>query len=183
MRLKIRGNVLRILFGINLILYRYSMLLPWAMRTHFAIFRGPYGTELYWSFQTVTLPPRSSSEFNLLFPWEPWSGYERLLFRDFWFSHEMFYNGFTYDWIRIFIYQSLTVVSGILLLAWLWKKTKFMLLPSSFSILSVLTGLLILPRFGYAPVSGYVLAIPSALVFLALFTLRYALERREIKSN
>jgi hypothetical protein len=54
-----------------------------------------------------------------------------------------------------------------------------MLLPSSFSVLSVLTGLLILPRFGYSPTIGYVLAALSALVFLTLFILRYALERRK----
>jgi len=118
--------------------------------------------------------------------WDFWFGtHERVLLTDFWFSQEMYYYGFTYEWIRIFVFQLLTVVSGVWVLFRRWQKTTFMLMPLSFSILSALLGLLLVGRFmfvwkGHAnPAWGLAVAVISTFVFLALFLIRYRLERRK----
>jgi len=97
----------------------------------------------------------------------------------------MYYYGFTFEWIRIFVFQLLTIFSGIFVLVRRWQKTAFMLVPIFFSILSVVIGWLLVARFmfvwnGYAnPAWGLPVAILSAFVFLALFLFRYRFEKRK----
>jgi len=190
--MKIRGNLLRVLFGINLLLFVFSMLSPWAWKTRPSIWelpgRPPFypaGEELYWSFQVVFYPYRSGYE-NRLISWDFWLGpHDRILLSDFWFSREMYYYGFSYELIRIFVFQLLTIFSGIFVLVRRWQKTAFMLLPVFFSFLSALLGLLLVARFmfvwnGYVnPAWGLPAAVFSAGVFLALFLFRYGFERRK----
>jgi hypothetical protein len=186
--MKIKGNLLRVLFGINLLLFVFAMLSPWAWKIRFSIWRELYpsgGDELYWSFQAVFYPFRSGYQ-NRLISWDFWFGpYERILLWNFWFSQPMYYYGFTYDWIRIFAFQLLTVFSGTFALFRRWQKPTFMLVPTSFSILSMFMGLLLVARFmfvwyGYAgPAWGLAAAVVSAFGFLALFLFRHALERRK----
>jgi len=179
--LKIRSNLLRILFGVNLFFFIFCTLSPWAWMLKPSRFDHFFTREIYWSFQMVIYPfPETSGYENLLISWDFWFGsHDRFLLQDFWFSHDMYYYGFTFEWIRIFIYQLLTIFFGILVLIWRWQKTNYMLMPCFFSILSVLTGFLILSRLGYFQVSwGLFFAIPSALIFLALFIFKYALKKK-----
>jgi len=189
--MRIRGNLLRILFGINLLFFIYSMFSPWAWTNRQLMFERPFvyrsGEELYWSFQVVFYGPLDGYE-NRLISWDFWFGpHERVLLWDFWFSREMYYYGFTYEWISIFVFQLLTIFSGIWVMARRWQKTTSMLAPSSFSLLSVFLGLLLLARFmfvwyGYANfVWGLLFAMFSTLFFWLLFFFRYTLERRKRK--
>lgn len=190
--MKIRGNLLRLLFGINLLFFVFSVLSPWAWKTTPSMFERPpwplsSGEELYWSFQAVFYPYQNGYQ-NRLISWDFWFGsHERVLLWDFWFSREMYYYGFAYEWIRVFAFQLLTIFSGIFVLFQKWQKTNFMLVPSVFSILSVLIGLLLVNRFmfvwkGYAnPGWGLFAAVISTLGFLALFLFRYSFERKKHK--
>lgn len=56
--MKIKGNLLRVLFGVNFILFVYSALSPWAWKTTPSMFERPpwplySGEEWYWSFQVI----------------------------------------------------------------------------------------------------------------------------------
>ena len=187
--MKVKGNLLRLLFGINLLIFVFSIISPWASKTTASSIQRPWplypGEELYWSFQAVCYPYESGYQ-NRLISWDFWFGaHERVLLTDFWFSREMYYYGFTYEWIRIFAFQLLTVVSGIWVLFRRWQRTVFMLMPLSFSILSMLLGLLLVARMmfvwkGYAnPAWGLAVAVLSAFVFLTSFFIRYGFERRK----
>jgi len=192
--MKIRGNLLRVLFGVNLLLFVFSILSPWAWKTRSSLFERPpwpffSGEEWYWSFQAVLYNPRPGYKIMMI-EWDFWfRPQERAVLWDFWFSREMYYYGFTYEWIRIFAFQLLTAFSGFSVLVGKWHKTKLMLVPFSFSTLSVLTGLLLVARFmfvwhGYAnPAWGLPVAILSTLVFLVLFFIRYGLERKKPKAD
>ena len=187
--MRIQGNWLRVLFCLNSFFFVFSVLSPWAYKTTPLMFERPpwplsSGEELYWSFQVVFYPYRSGYQ-NRLISWDFWFGpHDRVVLSDFWFSQQMYYYGFTYEWIRIFAFQMLTVCSAIFVLATKWQKTKLMLVPSTFSILCVLLGLLLVARFtfvwkGYSnPAWGLAVAVFSALGFVALFLVRYGLERR-----
>jgi hypothetical protein len=192
--MKIRGNLIRVLFGLNLLIFVFSMLSPWVWKQSPLIFeRRPWpfnsGEELYWSFQGVLYPYRSGYQ-NRLISWDFWFGpHERVVLWDFWFSREMYYYGFSYEWIRIFVSQCLTIFSTVLVMSRKWHKTKWMLAPASFSMLSAFLGLLLVARFmfvwsGYShPAWGLPVAIVSAAVFVTLFLLRFSLERRKHQRN
>jgi len=190
--MKIRGNLLRVLFGVNLLFFVFCTLSPWASKTNLFIWREnlPYpigGDEFYWSFQSVFYPYRSGYK-NLLISWDFWFGpHERIVLLDYWFSQGMYYYGFSYDWIRIFIFQLLTLLSGIWVLFKKWQKTTFMLVPITFSVLSVFIGLLVVARFmfvwrGYANIAwGLPFALFSTLFFVVMFSIRYGAEKKKPK--
>jgi len=69
-------------------------------------------------------------------------GREKLVLWDFWFARDMYFHGFAFEWIRLFIFQLLTVFSGIFLPVKGWTKTSYLLIPLTFSILSVLVGMI-----------------------------------------
>lgn len=187
--MKVSGNLIRLLFGVNLVLFVYSMLSPWVGKTQLSMFErlplGSSGEEIYWSFQAVFYPFRSGYQ-NRLISWDFWFGsHERILLWEYWFSRKMYYYGFTYEWIRIFFFQLTTIFSGSFMLFRRWQRTSLMLLPTSFSILSVLLGLLLVGRFMFVwtdyanPYWGLPLALLSTLVFVALFFFRHRLEKRK----
>jgi len=189
--MKIRGNLIRLLFGVNLLLFVFSILSPWAWKQTPLIFEPrpwpfpPSGEELYWSFQVVFYPYRSGYQ-NRLISWDFWFGpHDRILLWNYWFSQGMYYYGFTYEWMRIFVFQLLTISSGIFVLFMRWQKTAFMLVPTFFSIMSASIGLLLVARFmfvwkGYAyPAWGLAAAIISTGIFVTLFFFRYGFERRK----
>jgi hypothetical protein len=193
--LKIRGNLLRILFGLNLLFFTFCILSPWAVNNGWRLVidsrpgvSGWERWEFYWSFQAVSIPASKAIRMSVGDSWEFWAGSnERIVLQDFWFSNTMYYSGFTYEWIRIFIYQLLTMFFGIIALVFRWQKMKFLLMPCLFSMLSVLTGFLVLSRFDFLTLSnlpyhhisgGLFFAILSVLTFLALSISRYIMERK-----
>ena len=171
-----KGNFLRILFGANLLFFAFCMFSPWVLSS---------GNRYYYSFQVVTYSGHSGYT-NLLLEWDFWfSPDTRISFSDYWFSREMYYEGFTYEWIRIFILQSLTVLSSVLILFAKWQKTSFMLAPFLFSVYGEFLGLLLVARYMYIshnyghPAWGLPYAMFSTLFFLLLFLFRYRLERKK----
>ncbi len=172
-----KGNFLRILFGVNLLFFVFCMFSPWAWNT---------GNEYYWSFQVVSYS-RHGGYTNLLLEWDFWfSPDTRVMFLDYWFSRQLYYYGFTYEWIRIFILQSLTVLSSVWILFRKWQETSFMLAPFLFSVYSEFLALLLVARYMFVlnyyyggPAWGLPFAMFSTLFFLLLFFLRYGLERKK----
>lgn len=183
--MKIRNNLLRVLFCVNLFLFVYAILSPWAGKTRPSIIefhRG--GEEIYWSFQVVFYPYRHGYQ-NRLLSWDFWFGHhERLLLWDFWFARDMYLYGFTFGWIRLFVFQLLTVFSGIYVLIWRWQRINYLLIPFFFSVLSVLIGLELVSRYmfvwrGYArPYWGLPIAVFLTLGFLGILISKYMLEKR-----
>lgn len=114
------------------------MFSPWAWNT---------GDEYYWSFQTVSYSGHEGYKFPLL-DGDFWlSPDSRVVFLDYWFSRETYYYGFTYEWIRIFILQSLTILSSVWILFRKWQGTGLMLIPFFLSVYSGLSGLLLVARY------------------------------------
>lgn len=171
--MKIRGNLFRMLFGINLLFFIYCICSPLA-----------YGTgRWYYSFQITRYQIEGE---DLLISWNFWFNPDsRVLLRDYWFSGDMYYYGFTYELISTFVFQLLTVFSGIWVMTRRWQKTTSMLVPNAFSISSVLVGLLLVARLDSILYATFVWGLPfamfSTLFFWLLFSFRYALERRKRK--
>ena len=186
--MKTQGNWLRVLFCLNLFFFVFSVLSPWAYKTAPLMFERPpwplsSGEELYWSFKVVFYPYRSGYQ-NRLISWDFWFGsHDRVMLLDFWFSQQMYYYGFTYEWIRIFAFQLLSIISAVWVLLRRWQRTTLMLLPISFSAISEFLGLLLVARFmfvwhGYSnPAWGLPFAMFSTLLFVILFFLKYRGEK------
>jgi hypothetical protein len=157
------------------------MFSPWAWNT---------GDEYYWSFQTVSYSGHEGYKFPLL-DGDFWlSPDSRVVFLDYWFSRETYYYGFTYEWIRIFILQSLTILSSVWILFRKWQGTGLMLIPFFLSVYSGLSGLLLVARYMFVqnyysggPSWGLPCAMFSSLFFLLLFFLRYGLGRKKDRNR
>ncbi len=179
--MRIRGNTLRVLFAVALAFYIYCVLSPWAwkfsqsMRAEF----GSSGNDFYWSFQACSYRAYSGISWDFYF-----NPQQRSVLWDFWFARETYYYGFTYEWIRIFAFQLLTVASGVFVLMKRSHEARWMLVPVSFSIISEFLGVLVVARYmyvwhGYAnPSWGLPFAMFSTLGLVMLFLTQYALERR-----
>jgi len=162
-----------------LLLFVISIFSPWVVNHRLSIVPGHFlGEEYYWSFQVVFYSYNEGGwglgDFGFARP--------RLFLWDFWFARDMYYYGFTLEWILLFVFQLSTVFSGIFVLK-KWQKTNYLLMPFSFSTLSVLLGLLQVNRFmfvwnGYAHlVGGLLLAFFATLCFLSVFLVRYVLQK------
>jgi len=169
------------------------MFSPWVWKSSPSILRlpsRPFSSvdEWYWSFQVALYNPPYGYSITP-FQWNFWFSPYRVLLWDFWFSQDMYYYGFTYEWIRIFGFQLLSIVSGVWVLFRGWHKTAFMLLPISFSVISEFLGLLLVARFmfvwnGYAnPAWGLPFAMFSTLFFVMLFFLRYGSEKLKRRAS
>lgn len=178
--MNIRNVLLRALFCIGLLLFVISIFSPWTVKRRLSIVPGHFsGEEYYWSFQ-VAFYSYKDGEWTL---WDFWFTQARLFLWDFWFTRDMYYYGFTFEWIRLFVFQLSTVFSGIFVLVKKWQKTNCLLIPFSFSTLSVLLGMLQVNRFmfvwnGYAHLAwGLPLAFFATLCFLSVFLVRYVLQK------
>lgn len=177
--MRIRGNMLRVLFAATLAFYVYCALSPWAWKTTQSAWDGLSGDTFYWSFQACSYQAHTGISWDFYF-----NPQQRIVLQDFWFARETYYYGFTYEWIRIFAFQLLTVASGVLVLVKRPHKAKWMLVPISFSAMSEFLGVLVVARYMYVwagdavPAWGLPFAIFSTLGSAILFLAQYALERR-----
>jgi hypothetical protein len=186
-----RNTLLRAMFCVSLLLFVFAILSPWAGTPRSSIVPFRYsGEELHWSFQAVFYPYNDGNE-NRLLSLDFWFGpHDRLVLWDFWFSRSMSYHGLTFGWIHLFILQLLTVLSGITVLVWRWKETKYLLIPLSSSIFSVIVGLELVITYelvwtGYThPYWGLPTAVFSTFLLLGTFLIRYLIPKdikRKIK--
>jgi len=179
-----RNTLLRVMFSISLLLFVFAIFSPWAGLPWKSMIQfGISGEELHWSFQAVVYPYRDGYE-NRLLSWDFWFGpHDRVVLWDFWFSRNMSYHGLTFGWIHLFILQLLTVSSGIIVLVWRWKETKYLLIPLSSSVLSTIVGLELVITYEFVwtghthPYWGLPVAVFSTLLFLGTFLIRYLLQR------
>lgn len=103
---------------------------------------------------------------------------------DFWFSRDILYHGLTFGWIHLFILQISTVFSGLYVLVWRWKEINYLLIPLSFSTLSIITGFELVFTYeaiwtGYTgPAWGLPLAVLSTLLLFGIFLVRRLIAKR-----
>jgi hypothetical protein len=179
-----RNTLLRVMFCASLSLFVFAIFSPWAGLSRSSIVPFRYsGEELHWSFQAVFYPYKDGYE-NKGFSLDFWVGpHDRLVLWDFWFSRSMSYHGLAFGWIHLFILQLLTVLSGIAVLVWRWKETKYLLIPLSSSIFSVIIGLELVITYelvwtGYThPYWGLPVAIFSTFSLSGTYIIRYLVSR------
>jgi len=177
-----RGDVkvfLRGVFSLGLLFFVFSILTPWVVKWRPSLVPWRFvGEEFYWFFQVVFYPYNGGYRFGDL-----GFGREKLVLWDFWFARDTYYYGFAFEWIRLFIFQLSTVFSGIFLLVKGWTKTSYLLIPLTFSTLSVLVGIIQINRFafvwnGYCHlVGGFVFAILATLCFLSVIIIKRISQR------
>ena len=172
------NTLLRVAFCISLLLFIFSIFSPQVHTGRGIVPSGYGGMELHWSFQVARFPAGT-------YGWDFYFGpHHSLVLGDFWFNRDMLYHGLTFGWIHLFILQISTVFSGLYILVWRWKEINYLLIPLSFSILSVITGFELAFTYGAiwtgytGPAWGLPLAVLSTLLLFGISLVRHLIAKR-----
>ena len=174
------NTLLRATFCISLLLFVLAILSPQVYIRYGIIPRYPgYDwDEFHYSFQATRFP---AGTYGWDFYFSP---HQSLVLGDFWFSRDILYHGLTFGWIHLFILQISTAFSGLYVLVWRWKEINYLLIPLSFSTLSIIAGFELVFTYGAiwtgytGPAWGLPLAVLSTLLLFGIFLVRHLVAKR-----